>query len=95
MPVISHGYKIPTMVVNRSFFPIGQKFFYSPMAEPGTKMLLVAEEIDGSVFPCTLCAIGKWCGYTDNHDENGINYIPVCNYMEREDKKTVRFTICQ
>jgi hypothetical protein len=93
--------RLPKMVRAREFFGIGEPFWYTPLADKDTNILIEAipctnvtpPEVDGfSQRDCEKhCALSKWCSESGNFDESGSNYIPCCSDYEREDKTNVFF----
>lgn len=84
-----------TMLRNRDFFSVGEKFWYTPLAAPETEVLIeVVEKPENmdAVWMCNnLCGIREWCCRHDNYDSRLVNYIPECNLVRRKDNKRVYF----
>jgi hypothetical protein len=93
--------RFPKMEVTREFFEIGKPFWYTPLADKNTNILVKPVECKSVVPPnvdgfsqqyCeTYCALYKWCAEVGNFDEHGVNYIPCCDGFERKDDTGVYF----
>lgn len=100
MPVSSHrNSRFYEMTKSHQYFPIGQEFWYSPLADPSVEILIRAKDMSGlNIITCEEicgkhCCISKWCAENGNFDSVGNNFIPECS--NREDGMDVYFELCQ
>lgn len=93
--VISRGTtkRIPVMKEAHQLFEIGVPFWYTPIADPSTTILIQAADTKelfcehfGSEQCDVYCACAKWCSQDDNGDADGNNYIPACGYPYRDNQ---------
>lgn len=99
MAISSGRCRIPSMELAREFFGVNEPFWYTPLADKDTTILIEATPCKSVVrhnyfsqAECeTYCAICKWCAESGNFNDRGENYIPCCSDYERKDKTGVFF----
>lgn len=102
MAVSSGRCNIKKMTDAEEYFEVGEIFWYSPISEPDTCVIVKVVDSHSSFSsmagrPCDLCDLSKWCRLLSNQvkmeDGSLQSFSPNCIPGNRSDGKDVYFKV--